>query len=517
MRINTPITPEQVEVPKNHYLISKTDLKGRITYVNPLFEQISGFSVDELVGQSHNIVRHPHMPPSVYRDMWQRINKGQQWQGIIKNRCKNGAFYWVHARIIPIIEDGQHTGFASIRVRASEQQIRAAEQRYAPFKENPNHDTVVKNRPLAERLKQARHLFFGNNYRSHLLRFTSLFSALVMGAYYAGTHYSTTPGILAGLGLALIALLAYGWNITQKLLHTLAESTHIAQQIAIGNLNTRVDYRRTVFESRQLYFFLEHMRGSLRSVITDSSRAVHASRRVAAELYQSSDHLAQRTNEQLSALHQTQERSLALSQLVATSVDQAQEASTLATSTQQAANQGGQDVQAVVHTMQDLHQKSRQIADITTVIEGIAFQTNILALNAAVESARAGEAGRGFAVVANEVRNLALRSTQAAQEIKSLLEDNQHQIQTGVQQAEQAGHSMQHILHAIQNVQRTIQTINQSNLNQEHGLNELQTALKNLEDLSQQNHTLVATLHRTVSDLGQQNQNMHHAIAALGA
>nr|WP_159436799.1 hypothetical protein [Paenalcaligenes hominis] len=112
---------------------------------------------------------------------------------------------------------------------------------------------------------------------------------------------------------------------------------------------------------------------------------------------------------------------------------------------------------------------------------------------------------------------MALRSTQAAQEIKSLLEDNQHQIDTGVQQAEQAGHSMQHILHAIQNVQRTIQTINHSNLNQEHGLNELQTALKNLEDLSQQNHTLVATLHRTVSDLGQQNQNMHHAIAALGA
>jgi len=151
------------------------------------------------------------------------------------------------------------------------------------------------------------------------------------------------------------------------------------------------------------------------------------------------------------------------------------------------------------------------------VIEGIAFQTNILALNAAVESARAGEAGRGFAVVANEVRNLALRSTQAAQEIKSLLEDNQHQINTGVQQAEQAGQSMQHILQAIESVQRTIQTINQTNLDQEHGLGELQTALTNLENLSQQNHHMVATLHRTVSDLGLQNQNMHHAIAALGA
>src|SRR5690606_14993324 len=137
------------------------------------------------------------------------------------------------------------------------------------------------------------------------------------------------------------------------------------------------------------------------------------------------------------------------------SVEQAREANQLAISTQKAADQGGQDVHAVVQSMQGIHHKSRQIADITNVIESIAFQTNILALNAAVESARAGEAGRGFAVVANEVRNLALRSTQAAQEIKSLLEDNQHQINTGVQQAEQAGQSMQHILQAIESVQRT--------------------------------------------------------------
>lgn len=348
------------------------------------------------------------------------------------------------------------------------------------------------------------------------LRFTSLLSALVIAAYYAG-HKLNGPWTLITLLLALIPLLIYGWNITQKLLRTLAESTHIAQQIAIGNLNLRIDHGRTVFESRQLYFFLEHMRGSLKGAINNSSRAVNASRQVAADLYQSSQHLAQRTDEQLEALKQTQHHNQELANLVATSAEQARNANQLAISTQQAADQGGADVHAVIQNMQDIHHKSRQIADITNVIEGIAFQTNILALNAAVESARAGEAGRGFAVVANEVRNLALRSTQAAQEIKGLLEDNQHQINIGVQQAEQAGQSMQHILQAIENVQRTIQTINQTNLDQEQGLGELQTALSNLENLSQQNHQMVATLHRTVSDLGLQNQNMHHAIAALGA
>lgn len=516
MRINTPITQEQVDVPANQYLISKTDLKGRITYVNSMFEHISGFSSEEVVGKAHNIVRHPHMPPSVYEHMWKLISQGEQWQGVIKNRCKNGAFYWVHARIIPIIENGVHTGYASIRVRASPEQIKEAEAAYRPFQENPQADRPIKTNTLRHKLKQARYLFFGNNYKAHLLRFTSLLSALVIAAYYAGIYHHG-PIALITLIAALIPLLFYGWNITQKLLKTLAESTHIAQQIAIGNLNLRIDHRRTVFESRQLYFFLGHMRGSLKSAINDSSHAVKASRQVAADLYQSSQHLAQRTDEQLEALQQTQHHNHELAQLVATSVEQAREANQLALSTQKAADQGGQDVHAVVQSMQGIHHKSRQIADITNVIEGIAFQTNILALNAAVESARAGEAGRGFAVVANEVRNLALRSTQAAQEIKSLLEDNQHQINTGVQQAEQAGQSMQHILQAIESVQRTIQTINQTNLDQEHGLGELQTALTNLENLSQQNHHMVATLHRTVSDLGLQNQNMHHAIAALGA
>ena len=517
MRINTPITEEQIEVPENQYLISKTDLKGRIIYANPVFEQISGFGLDELIGQSHNIVRHPHMPPSVYQNMWRLISQGKQWQGIIKNRCKNGAFYWVHARIIPIIEDGQHTGFASIRVRASAQQIKDAEAQYAAFRHNPSADQPIKARSAKELITQARYLFFGNNYKAHLLRFTSLLSALVLAAYYVGTHYHANWIALGALVAVLIALLLYGWNITQKLLRTLAESTHIAQQIAIGNLNLRIDHRRTVFESRQLYFFLNHMRGSLKSVINDSSRSVQASRQVASELYQSSEHLAQRTDEQLSALARTQHHGEELTQRVASSLEQAHQAHQLSISTQQAADQGGQDVHAVVQTMQGIHQKSRQIADITNVIEGIAFQTNILALNAAVESARAGESGRGFAVVASEVRNLALRSSKAAQEIKGLLEDNQHQINTGVDQAEKAGHSMQHILNAIERVQQTIQTINQTNLDQENGLNELQSALKSLEELSQQNHHLVATLHRTVSDLGVQNKNMHHAIAALGA
>lgn len=517
MRKNFPITAVQTEVPSHQYLISKTDLKGRITYVNSVFAEISGFSPEELIGKSHNIVRHPHMPPSVYESMWNQIQKVEQWQGVIINRRKDGGFYWVHARIIPIIESGKHSGYASVRVKASAKQIAEAKQQYQSFIDNPTTDKPIRTSLTQKVIYSVKRIFFSNNYRSHLLRIGSLFSAAVLAACLVPIYSSYSSLNYSLLALMTLSLVLYGTYISKKILHTLSEATHIAQQIAIGNLNVDTPLERTVFESRQLYFFLDHMRSSLRSVINESSNAVQASRHVAAELYQSSQHLAQRTDAQLSALQNTQHHSQELQLLVENSVEQTSEANALSSSTLHAADQGVQDVHAVVENMQDLHLKSRQIADITNVIEGIAFQTNILALNAAVESARAGEAGRGFAVVAAEVRQLALRSSGAAGEIKHLLENNHQQINTGVQQAEKAGQSMQHILDAIKRVQSTIHTINSTNLSQEQGLAELQTALKNLEDLSQQNHLMVTSLHQTVTELGTQNQTMHHSIAALGA
>ena len=104
MRKNLPITQRETVVPADQYLISKTDLQGKIHYINPIFEEISGFSREELIGSDHNIVRHPHMPPSVFREMWSTLKSGQPWEGIVKNRRKDGGFYWVYARAIPIIE-----------------------------------------------------------------------------------------------------------------------------------------------------------------------------------------------------------------------------------------------------------------------------------------------------------------------------------------------------------------------------------------------------------------------------
>lgn len=139
MRKNYPITQVEHKLRHDQYLISKTDLKGRITYANPAFIEISGFSRDELMGKAHNIVRHPHVPPAAFQDMWDTLHAGKPWTGIVKNRSKNGDFYWVHALVSPIVEGDQITGYASVRVRPSDEKIRAAEDLY----EKVNTNTLV--------------------------------------------------------------------------------------------------------------------------------------------------------------------------------------------------------------------------------------------------------------------------------------------------------------------------------------------------------------------------------------
>lgn len=131
MRVNFPVTESEVVVPAGGMLVSVTDLKGRISYCNDTFVEISGYSRAELMGQPHNIVRHPDMPAEAYRDLWDTLGRGQQWIGIVKNRCKNGDFYWVQANVMPVVEGDAIAGYRSVRCVAMPSQIEEAERLYA--------------------------------------------------------------------------------------------------------------------------------------------------------------------------------------------------------------------------------------------------------------------------------------------------------------------------------------------------------------------------------------------------
>ena len=127
MRVNLPVSQQELLLHDDDLIVSRTDLKGRITYANPVFLRTSGYDIDELLGKAHNIVRHPDMPPEAYADLWADLQAGRPWSGLVKNRCKNGDFYWVRANVTPIRQNGQVCGYMSVRTKPSREEIAAAE------------------------------------------------------------------------------------------------------------------------------------------------------------------------------------------------------------------------------------------------------------------------------------------------------------------------------------------------------------------------------------------------------
>lgn len=127
MKNNQPVTNIEKPYPEGEYLVSKTDLKGAITYANDTFVALSGFTREELIGQNHNLVRHPDMPPAAFADLWRTIKAGNPWKGLVKNRCKNGDYYWVHAFVVPIKKDGKVLGYMSVRSQPAREEIAAAD------------------------------------------------------------------------------------------------------------------------------------------------------------------------------------------------------------------------------------------------------------------------------------------------------------------------------------------------------------------------------------------------------
>ena len=525
MRKNFPITTIEHTLRHDQYLISKTDLKGRITYANPAFVEISGFEREELLGKAHNIVRHPHIPPAVFKDMWDTLQAGKPWTGIVKNRRKDGGFYWVHALVCPIIESDNVTGYASVRVRPTDEQIKAAEALYEKINNSTLHGYTLHEGNVVptgwRRVMSWVKLPFKRTFSFSMLRMVSLNAAATLTmAYFAftgGIPSEHIPWALGGLAALLAVVYAYGFKIAKGMTKPVENAALMAQQIAAGNLLLDIDTANHEghHETGKLYFCLDLMRKGLTAIATDTHTGIQASQDVAREINSNNTLLSTRTQNQADSLQQTAASMEELTITVQQNAENARQATQLAQQSMGIAQQGGSAVQQLVDTMQLIHLSSKKIADIVELIEGIAFQTNILALNAAVESARAGEAGRGFAVVAGEVRSLAQRSSQAAGEIKVLIEESVSCMDTGAQQAEHAGNTMQDIVNAVQQVNDIIGEISVASEEQATGLHQIHVAVSQIDDFTQQNSALVNNLGTTVGELAFQAEILDQAIRVL--
>ncbi|MFB1117847.1 methyl-accepting chemotaxis protein [Dickeya dadantii] len=315
------------------------------------------------------------------------------------------------------------------------------------------------------------------------------------------------------IGLAIIALgVLMAWRITLQLTRPLRQSLSLAEQIAQGDLTASITVTRKD-ELGQLMSAMNAMNHKLRDMIGTIREGVSNVASAASEIAAGNTDLSSRTEQQSAAVVETAASMEQLTSTVKQNADNAHHASQLAADASGNATKGGEIVTNVVSTMNEIATSSRRISEITSVINGIAFQTNILALNAAVEAARAGEQGRGFAVVAGEVRNLAHRSAQAAKEIETLIGESVIRVNTGSTQVESAGKTMAEIIRSIAHVHDIMGEIASASDEQSRGINQISNAIAEMDATTQQNAALVEESSAAANSLEEQAQALEQAVS----
>ncbi len=509
MRINEPVTNVEYVLDDNDVILSKTNMTGHITYVNDTLIRITGFSEEELIGQPHNIFRHPDMPPEAFQDLWDTIRAGENWRGYVKNRCKNGDYYWVDASVTPNFEHGKMIGFTSYRVKAPRDVVNRLDALYRDIREGrATHLRLSRGKSVARgplgAVARLRDLTIKMKMGLAML----FFAVMGLGSTVAATAALVDTWMLLGLlSVGLAAAGSYGWSVMRDFGRRMTVAVQVMQGVSSGNFNQRVD-NDSRDEIGQLMGSLRNMVGNLRETITKVNAATDTVNLAASEISAGNDDLSQRTEEQSASLEETASSMEELTGTVKRNADNAREANELACVARDEAVRGGEVLRETVGAMSAINESSKRIADIIGVIDEIAFQTNLLALNAAVESARAGEHGRGFAVVASEVRNLAQRSSSAANEIKDLITDSVEKARSGSDVVDRSCETLNAIVERVKQVSEIITEIAAASQEQSSGIEQVNKAVVQMDQMTQQNAALVEEAAANAKAMEEQAQQL---------
>lgn len=506
-------------LPEGEVIITHTDPTSRITYANPAFLRSSGYSLEEVLGQPQNLVRHPDMPREVFADLWSTIRSGKPWTGIIKNLRKDGRYYWVRASVTPIVQGGTIAGYMSVRVRPSQAEIQSAAALYREMRAGRASIRFREGEQVrsgaAGVLQAALDLGLGPG----TVLFVGTMSMILLSIGLVALSASSLSGAalkLLGACALMGALLGVSNMIyvRTRVIEPMRKLGRAALRLVSGDVSSRFE-RSGDKELRQLAGMLDQLGTKFTGVLTDSLDAATAMRESVESIVTANMQLADRTSERAANLEEIASSIEQLTSAVTRSAENASHASGLAGASAQTTEQAGRVVGELAETMVGIRDASQRIADIVGIIDGIAFQTNLLALNAAVEAARAGEQGKGFAVVAQEVRHLAQRSAASSKEIRDLIVSSVAHMDQGAELAMQAEGRVTEAIASVKKVSEIIGEIETASREQHAGIEQINRAIGNMDQITQQDAAMAQEIRDTTQQLESQSAQVVQATSAF--
>jgi methyl-accepting chemotaxis protein len=518
-------------------------LDGTVLTANDNFLNALGYSLAEIQGKHHSIFVDPvYRQSPEYRLFWERLGRGEFDAGQYKRIAKGGREVWIQASYNAIL-DRKGRPFKVVKYASDiteqkmrnldfEGQLAAINKAQAVIEFALDGTVLTANEnflktlgySLAEIKGQHHGMFVDAAYRQSP-DYRMFWEKLGRGEFDAGQYKRIGKGgkevwIQASYNPILDAngrpmkVVKYATDVTAQVT-AVQQTQEVVAATKSNDLTRRIPLEGKSGDIAKLCAGVNGLLDTMVAVVSDIKASAGEVSNAAAEISTSTTDLSQRTEEQAASLEETSASMEEISATVKKNAESAQQANQFASGTREVADRGGEVVAQAVSAMARIEESSRKISDIISVIDEIARQTNLLALNAAVEAARAGEAGRGFAVVASEVRSLAQRSSQAAKDIKDLITNSSNQVREGVELVNKAGASLSEIVESIKKVAGIVSDIAAASSEQATGLDQVNAALSQMDEVTQQNSALVEENAATAKTLEQQSMAMNDRVGAF--